>query len=82
MGQQQLRRFCAVVMLVKVLALLPHVQCIPDGSSSVATILSALQNPGAEGSAYSQLMGHKHTLSQGHLERSLAFMGEAAIQPL
>ena len=51
----------------------------PDQAASVAAVLSAMQGPGL-GGAYQKMMGHKHTLSQGHLERSLAFIGVCVCQ--
>lgn len=82
MGQQH--GFCLAVALLSAV-LLPQALGISepgDHAASLSAFLGAMQNPELLGTAaaYQQLMSHRHSLSQGHLERSLAFMGEGRAQ--
>jgi hypothetical protein len=77
MAHQQ--QWALLASLLVAAVMLPRAACISgDHGASVSAFLSAMQDPGVLGTAgtYQQLMAHKHTLSQGHLERSLAYMGE------
>jgi hypothetical protein len=86
MGQQQLRMLLVLVGMVA--ALLPPQMAVCDGNGgdgngngngdgNAASVLQALQEPGVGRAAqdYERLMRHRHTLSPGHLQRSIAFKG-------
>lgn len=80
MGQQQ-QSLRGLAVLVALSALLPQALCMSAGDDhafAVADLISSMQNPGVLGTAgaYQQLMMHKHSLSQGHLERSLVYLGK------
>lgn len=79
MGQQV--HMVALLAVLSAAVAVPHAMGSghPDQAASVAAVLSAMQGPGL-GGAYQKMMGHKHTLSQGHLERSLAFIGVCVCQ--
>lgn len=51
------------------------------GQQHLGAVLGALQQQEPAhlrtAQAYQKMMGHQHTLSQGHLERSLVFSGGA-----
>lgn len=80
MGQQQ-KLLVAVLSAVLAALLLPQATCMSGGDDyafAVSDLISAMQNTDVLGTAgtYQQLMMHKHSLSQGHLERSLVYLGK------
>lgn len=82
MMSHQQQQWALLVFVLVSAVLLPRTACISGGggghASTVSAFLTAMQDPAVLGTAdtYQQLMAHQHTLSQGHLERSLAYMGE------
>jgi hypothetical protein len=77
---QQAWRVCRAIAAC-VLLLLPRPGALAPAAASsdvrVAQLLQALQGAGVQGVAqqYDALMSHQHSLSRGHLQRSLVFRG-------
>jgi len=78
MGQQRPLLVLAVAVCSAVLLPLSDADAGPARQASVAALLNSMNDPVVLQTAqtYQKLMGHKHSLSQGHLERSLVFTGK------